>query len=110
HQALQERGALTGTTGHPRQMVNWVNVGTQILGCDILVRTFSQKIFGRRFGLISDWGPPIPLESVVSCFALLPCCLLASVPLILLGILVSDAPLPSSALVHQSHRFCHGDG
>src|SRR5262249_22906483 len=35
-------------------LVNWVKVGTQILDWGILVRTFSQKIFGRRCGLISD--------------------------------------------------------
>jgi len=40
------------------EMVNWLKVGTQILGWGPLVRTFSQKTMGRRFGTISiSWLP-----------------------------------------------------
>ncbi len=37
-----------------RVLVNWLNVGTQILGRGSLVRTFSQKTMGRRFDPISS--------------------------------------------------------
>ena len=42
--------------GPSRLVVNRLNVRTQILARDPLVRTFSAKTLARRFGLISEMG------------------------------------------------------
>jgi len=38
-----------------QQVVNWVNIRTQMLGRGPFVRTFSQKMFGPRFDTISTF-------------------------------------------------------